>query len=102
MKDRLTVYISGAITGTDDYMDRFGAAEDKLQKMGYNVINPAKVNAQLPTNTSYEKYMEMSITMLKDVDVLYQLKDWKSSKGAWCEYGCARMAGMIVIGENDL
>ena len=52
----MKIYISGAITGTDDYMERFAKAEKELTEQGYSVINPAKVNAQLPEDTSYEEY----------------------------------------------
>ena len=50
----MKIYISGAITGTDDYMERFEKAEKELAEKGYSVVNPAKVNAQLPEDTSYE------------------------------------------------
>ena len=50
----MKIYISGAITGTDDYMERFVKAEKELTENGYSAINPAKVNAQLPEDTSYE------------------------------------------------
>ena len=39
----MKIYISGAITGTDDYMKRFAKAEKELTEKGYSVVNPAKV-----------------------------------------------------------
>ena len=48
----MKIYISGAITGTDDYMERFSKAEKELAEQGYSVVNPAKVNAQLPEDDS--------------------------------------------------
>ena len=39
------IYISGPITGTSDYMERFEKAEKELIENGYSVINPAEVNA---------------------------------------------------------
>ena len=47
------VYISGAISGTTDYMERFEKAENKLKDEGYTVINPAKINSFLPTTTTW-------------------------------------------------
>lgn len=76
------IYISGAITGTDDYMERFAEAENDLIKAGYEVVNPAKVNAQLPKGTSYEDYMKMSFCMLETCDYIYMLRGWQNSKGA--------------------
>ena len=85
----MRVYISGAITGTDDYMERFAKAEKELTEQGYSVVNPAKVNAQLPEDTSYEEYMKMSFCMLDMCDGIYMLKGWKKSWGANREYGYA-------------
>ena len=85
----MRVYISGAITGTDDYMERFAKAEKELTEQGYSVVNPAKVNSQLPEDTSYEEYMKMSILMLDMCDSVYMLKGWEKSCGANREYGYA-------------
>ena len=85
----MKIYISGAISGTDDYMERFAKAEKELTENGYSVINPAKVNAQLPEDTTYEEYMKMSILMLDMCDSVYMLKGWEKSCGANREYGYA-------------
>ena len=89
----MKIYISGAITGTDDYMERFAKAEKELTEQGYSVINPAKVNAQLPEDTSYEEYMKMSFCMLKD---------WEKSCGANREYGYATAKKKTVFYEYEL
>ena len=33
------IYVSGKITGTSDYTDRFSAAEDRLIAEGYEALN---------------------------------------------------------------
>ena len=85
----MKMYISGAITGTDNYMERFAKAEKELTENGYSVINPAKVNAQLPEDTTYEEYMKMCFCMLDMCDSIYMLKGWEKSCGANREYGYA-------------
>lgn len=95
----MKIYISGAITGTDDYMERFAKAEKELTEQGYSVVNPAKVNAQLPEDTAYEEYMKMSFCMLDMCDSIYMLKGWKKSCGANREYGYALASDMIIICE---
>lgn len=95
----MKIYISGAITGTDDYMERFAKAEKELTENGYSVINPAKVNAQLPEDTSYEEYMKMSFCMLDMCDSIYMLKDWGESYGANRELGYAIAKNMIIMYE---
>ena len=93
------IYISGAITGTDDYMERFAKAEKKLSEQGYSVINPAKVNAQLPKDTYYKDYMKMCLCMLDMCDAICMLKGWSKSCGANRELGFAMAKGKIIMYE---
>lgn len=36
------IYISGKMTGTDDYAERFAKAEQELTRQGFSVINLAE------------------------------------------------------------
>ncbi len=83
------VYISGPITGHDDYMRRFGAATDLLREQGYIVYNPAAVNSMMPAEATYEEYMAIAMTMLSFCDTVYMLQGWRESTGANREYGYA-------------
>ena len=94
------VYISGPVTGIDDYMERFSKAEKELEAQGFGVINPAKVNAQLPADTtSYEEYIQMSMMMLSMCSHIYMLKGWEKSPGANREFGYALASDMIIMRE---
>ena len=95
----MKIYISGAITGTDDYMERFAKAEKELTAKGWSVVNPAKVNAQLPEGTSYEEYMKMSFCMLDICDSIYLLKGFEKSCGANREYSYALANDMTIMYE---
>lgn len=97
MKGRL--YISGQITGTDDFLERFAKAQAELTEQGYSVINPAAVNSAMPEDTTYEEYMEMSFTMLDMCDGIYMLKNWEKSCGANREYGYALAKGKLIVIE---
>ena len=97
----MKVYISGPITNADGYMDAFEAAEARLKGDGYEVINPAKVNAQMPPTTSYEGYMDMSLAMIKQADAIYLLTGYKNSTGAMREYWYAMGAGMKIMREGE-
>lgn len=90
------IYISGPVTGTEDYMKRFNKAETELAIMGYSVINPAKINSFLPPDTTYKQCMDMSLTMLGMCNHIYMLKDWEKSPGANREYGYALAKGMTI------
>ena len=93
----MKIYISGAISNTDDYMERFAKAEKELTENGYSAVNPAKVNAQLPEDTSYEEYMKMSFCMLDMCDGIYLLKGWEKSCGSNRELGYAMAKGKIIL-----
>lgn len=93
----MKVYISGPITGTNDYMKRFAKVEKELTGQGFSVINPAKVNAQLPEDTSYEEYMKMSLCMIDMCDAIYMMDGWSRSCGANREYGYALATDKILI-----
>ena len=92
----MKLYLSGAITGTDDYMDRFSMAEKSLEAE-HTIINPAKVNAQLPSDTNYEDYMKMSFCMLDMCDGIYLLKGREKSCGSNRELGYAMAKGKIIL-----
>lgn len=93
------IYISGKITGTTDYIQRFESAEKALSKY-YTVINPAKVNAQLPKETVWEEYMKMSMCMLEMCNAIYMLKGWKDSKGAILEHEFAKSKNYKIFFEK--
>ena len=95
----MKIYISGAITGTDDYMERFAKAEKELTENGYSVVNPAKVNAQLPEDTDYEDYMLMSLCMLDMCEAIYMLLGWSVSCGANRELGYAMAKDKVIMYE---
>ena len=95
----MKIYISGAISNTDNYMERFAKAEKELTEKGYSVVNPAKVNAQLPEDTSYEEYMNMCFCMLDMCEAIFMLQGWSKSCGANRELGYALAKGMTIMYE---
>lgn len=93
------VYISGPITGTKDYLEKFEDIETALVLVhqGVEVINPAKVNANLPESTTWEEYMRMSLCMLSTCDGIYMMEGWQQSRGANLEYAYAKGMGITVL-----
>lgn len=95
----MRIYISGKITGTTDYMQRFSAAERKLKARGHSVVNPAKVNGMMPEDMAWEEYMKMSFCMLELCDAIYMLPGWEGSAGAILEHDRAVKNDMIIFNE---
>lgn len=97
----MRIYISGAITGTDDYMERFRAAEERLTAAGHKVYNPAHANSYMPEGTNYEEYMQIAFLLLDMADTIYMLRGWENSKGANREYGYALGRDKNIVYEED-
>lgn len=96
----MRIYISGPITGTRYYMERFRKAEEKLTAAGHTVYNPAKVNSCMPEGTKHEEYMKVAMTLLEMADAIYLLKDWQKSCGANREYGYALGKDYVIMEEE--
>jgi hypothetical protein len=99
MTDNLRIYISGKITGTDNYIERFNIAEDKMIKQGYETVNPATLLDHLPPTTTHKEYMHVSYSLLDICDGIYLMDGWKDSVGAVLEYDYALEKGMVVLYE---
>ena len=93
------IYISGPMTGDENYKSRFLKAEEELREKGHDVINPARVDALLH-NASYEDYMKVDMFLLDMCDTIYMLKGWEKSCGANREYGYAMAKNYIVLHEE--
>lgn len=95
----MKIYVSGAITGTTDYMDRFDHAQRSLEEEGHKVINPADINSRLPEDTTYEQYMKVCMVLLDMAEGIYMLEGWNKSCGANRELGYALAKDKIVVYE---
>ena len=99
-----TIYISGKITGTDDYKDRFLKAEQKLSKRGFIVLNPVRTGKWLerylaPEVPTWIQYMKQAIKAMMSADCIYMLKGYRESKGARLELFLAKILKYEIIYE---
>ena len=97
----LKAYISGKITGDDNYLNKFKHAEKYLTKLDFTVINPASALILFPKDTKYVDYICNSLRFLDTCDCIYMLKDWRESHGAKIEHEYALANGMSIIYELE-
>jgi len=94
----MTVYISGAITGVSNYKDMFAEVESMLLAQGYDVFNPATVDAMADTTGwTWADYMQYDLTALGRCNAIYMLSNWANSKGARIEKRYAKRMGIAVL-----
>lgn len=95
-------YISGKITGTADYMERFEKAEAELKQKGFETVNPARVCAELPPTFTHAEYMAVALACLEQCGSIYMLSGWQNSEGAKIEYARAKEKGMLIGREENV
>ena len=72
-------YISGPITGVEDYWERFADAENMLAENSLIPINPA---GAFPEGLPYEWYMKIDLRIVDECDALCFLDGYETSDGA--------------------
>lgn len=85
-KNRETVYISGKITGDENYRTKFAKAAARLRDLNYEVLNPAV----LPRGLTRRQYVPIDLQMLCAADTVAFLSDYRESEGARIEHDIAR------------
>lgn len=97
---KMRVFISGPITGVSDYMERFAKAEEELTKRGYIAVNPAKITAQVPFEMPWDRYMDITLAILKECDAIHSLEGAAHSPGARIEHEMAKKLGLKEVYEH--
>lgn len=83
----MKIYIAGKITGDKNYRQKFRQAQERLEREGHVVLNPAV----LPEGMTRLDYMRICFAMIDCADEVAFLPDWTKSKGAqlekrYCQY----------------
>jgi hypothetical protein len=92
------IYISGRITGTTDFAERFAEAEKRLGEKGYEVVNPARIGRCLPELT-HREYMTICFALMAVCDTVYVLRG-EISSGVRQELEYAELTRMLIITEG--
>ena len=94
----MKIYLSGKITGDENYKAKFNAMAEKLKALGYAVFNPAI----LPEGFDYEDYMKIDLAALSTCDAILLMDNLVNSPGAIRERNAAEKMGIEIINEDDI
>ena len=77
------IYISGPITGTTDYKQRFEETEKKLKETfpDADIVNPVKITESLEHFT-HDEYLKVCIEALSCCNMIFLMRGWENSEGA--------------------
>lgn len=93
---RIKIFVSGKISGEDYYKAyrKFSDAEKYLESLGYRVVNPMVLCKK---HWSWIRCMAVCLWHLVWCKGIYQLPDWRLSRGARIEYKIAKLLGKMVL-----
>ena len=97
------VYLSGPITGTLDYKQRFKKLQREFWGMGFGfVMNPAEVISHTPVDKmSRSDIMNVCYALMASCDTIYLMEGWRASQGCREELAYAKAHGMKIEEETE-
>jgi len=90
----MKLYLSGKITGYDDYAKDFARARARLEDAGYDTCDPTI--SGLSEDTPWASAMRQVIGEMLRCDGVALLPGWEESKGACIEARLAKDVGMMT------
>ena len=90
------IYISGPITGVENYKEIFSKKQLELEKLGNEVVNPSLLHLIMPKSSTWQEYMDICIPLLKLCDKITMLKGYENSKGSCEELRYALQNGIAL------
>ena len=99
----MRIYLSGPITGQQNYRRVFREAQSILESLGHDdIVNPAELCSVVNVEKmDYEQLMNICIDLLTTCDVLILLPGWEKSHGCGREWGIAHENDMIIMEFED-
>lgn len=99
----MKIYISGKIgfLPKEVYEKRFNQAEARLAEVGWDVINPIKLDHS-SHDKSWASYMLKDLEAMIPCDAVFMLSNWTDSPGAQIEHSFAIRMGKQIFYQNGL
>ena len=92
----MKLYLAGPMSGiTDLNFPAFHAESARLRALGYEVVNPAEINAD--PNAGWLACMRDDIAQLVRCDGVAMLPGWQKSRGASLEHHIGSALGLLVV-----
>ena len=91
----MRLYLSGKITGKENYKEDFARERARLEAAGYAVCDPTAFD--FPEDVAWEYAMKYGISEMLACDGVAVLADWQDSRGARIEARLAEKLGMPVL-----
>lgn len=95
----MKIYIAGPMSGHPNLnFDRFDEIQEKLEKEGWEVVNPATIDRELGINPdnydncpyNYTEAALRDVFALISCDAIYLMDGWQHSRGASWERALAK------------
>jgi len=91
----IRLYLSGRITGNDNYREDFAEGRAGLENAGYDVCDPADFG--FAEDVAWEDAMKHDIREMLGCDGVALLPSWEKSRGACIEARLARELGIMTM-----
>lgn len=91
----MRVYISGPISGTTDFRERFRVAAERLTKLGIDFVNPAELYKAMP-GAAHQDYLAVCMRMISTCNAILMLPGFEKSEGCLAEFDLAKKLNMPV------
>ena len=107
----MIIYLSGPITGSQNYRQEFSEAKAFWIRRGFEVINPVELDAILPASIirgatekhygeEYHKIMDVDLALLRMCDAVGFLRGWEESRGAVQEDHTAKITRKKIFTQG--
>lgn len=102
----MKVYISGPITGIENYEDAFRIRAEWLEGEGHEAVNPCDIKIEechcdLKNDPAglhkWSCYMKHDLRLMLDCDAITVLSGWQASHGARTEVMVAAAVGLKFV-----